>query len=72
MNATTKNERVEVTASAGRLAVFIQIGDVVVAVGCAAPKDMADLNEAQARTAALRLASRALEVAQQEIGQEQG
>ena len=60
-----------VTAGERRLGVSIQIGDVVVTVAGPAPAGVMGQSEAQVRAAALRLASRALEVAQQEIAQEQ-
>lgn len=63
-------DRVAVTASASRLGVSIQIGDVVVTITGAAPAGVLNQTEAQVRAAALRLAARALEVAQQEIAQE--
>ncbi len=71
MSEASRNERVVVTAGGRRLGVSIQIGDVTVTVAGAAPKDVVGQSEASIRSAALRLAARALEVAQQEIRQEQ-
>ncbi len=65
-------DRVAVTASGSRLGVSIRIGEVVVTVAGSAPAGVMGQSEAQVRLAALRLAARALEVAQQEIAQEQG
>lgn len=72
MSLEQTNERVMVTASGRRLGVSVQIGDVVVTVTGPAAKDVIGQSEDVVRTAALRLAGRALEVAQQEIRQEQG
>ena len=63
-------DRIKVTADARRLGVSIQIGDVVVTVSGRAPAGMMQQGESQVRAAALRLASRALDVAQQEIASE--
>ena len=68
--STGAADRVAVTASASRLGVSSQIGDVVVTIAGPAPAGVLTQTEAQVRAAALRLAARALEVAQQEIAQE--
>lgn len=70
MTEARGQERVAVTASASRLGVSIQIGDVVVTVAGPPPVGVMGQGEAQVRGAALRLAARALEVALQEIAQE--
>ncbi len=72
MIAAQTNERVVVTANGRTSGVSIQIGDVVVTVSAPAPRDVMNQSEDVVHNAALRLASRALEVAQQEIRQEQG
>ncbi len=71
MDDVGSKDRVAVTAGAERLGVSIQIGEVVVTVAGPAPSGVMGQTEAQVRIAALRLAARALEVAQQEIAQEQ-
>ena len=69
--STNTRDRVAVTAGERRLGVSIQIGEVVVTIAGPAPPGAMERTEEQVRSAALRLASRALEVAHQEIAQEQ-
>ena len=71
MDDLQARDRVQVTAGERRLGVSIQIGDVTVTVAGPAPVGVMGQTEAQVRVAALRLAARALEVAQQEIAEEQ-
>ena len=71
MNDVRAKDRVAVTAGGRRLGVSVQIGDVVVTIAGPAPAGVMGQSEPQVRIAALRLAARALEVAAQEIAQEQ-
>ena len=66
------DDRIAVTASTRTLGVSITMGDTLVALTLAAPSNVRDLDEAGLRAAALRLASRALDVSQEELRQEQG
>ena len=68
---TGSQDRVAVTASSSRLGVSIQIGEVVATVAGPAPAGVMGRTEPQVRAAAMRLAVRALEVAQQEVAQDQ-
>ena len=71
MDEINVTDRVTVTTSDARLSVLVTIGDVVVTVAGPALREISNQTEAQVRSAALRLATRALDVAQQEIAQEQ-
>ena len=59
------------TVGGARLGVSIHIGEAVDTVADPAPAGFTSQNAAQARAGALRLPARALDVAQQEITQEQ-
>ena len=68
----TFDDRISVTASATTLGVSMHLGDTVVALTLPAPKGLGDVQPDAARAVALRLASRALDVAQEELRQAQG
>ena len=64
-------ERVVVNAGEGTLGVVVTMGETVVTVQAPSPAGLAGFTEGHARGTALRIAARALEVAAQEIAQEQ-
>ena len=71
MDEIDVTDRVTVRISSSQLSVVVRIGDVVVTVAGPALRESSNQTESQVRSAALRLATRALDVAQQEIAQEQ-
>lgn len=62
------DDRIAVVVGGTSVGVSINLGDVVVSVNAPHPSGAGSLNEAQLRSAALRAARRALEVALQELG----
>ena len=62
------DERIIVTANARTTGVVMTIGDTEIAVKMPSSPGVRELNEDQARDAALRQFKRALEVALQELG----
>ena len=66
------SSRIHVTAGLSMVGVVIAIGDVQTAITLPAPNGGAQLTEDQVRTAALRAARRALDVAREELDHELG
>ena len=64
------NERIIVTGNARTVGASMTIGEVVVAITLPSPAGFASMSETAARAAAVRLAQRALTVAQEELEQE--